>query len=352
MQNNKTNIIRRIISLTLALLMVLDCISLTAFADLLPSNPIPGKVTYNVSFKDKDGVTLVDQVVEKDQAAIWPDVPDVEGYSFAGWSSSVADMTPEKITGDVTFTATYKEMDKCRIVIHYVLDDEAATSAYPDYVAEVYKGEKVDLSVPSPSIAKDPTTGAELFVPKNDEDKVVTFKIDAISDPLTEKTVVYLAPTGNTYKVKILKQKLDAATYETVDTITITGKKAGSYSDAAADLGYLTYEGFTMQPVVNKIISHDGTTEVVVRYDRNLYTLFFDSQGGTDVNTQILPYGEPLSSHLTAIPTKTAYTFEKWVRSSDSADAAGLTMPKWKPGKNMGKPVRCYYQVPVSFKLQ
>ena len=28
-----------------------------------------------------------------------------------------------------------------------------------------------------------------------------------------------------------------------------------------------------------------------------------------------------------------------------------MSMPKWKPGKNMGKPVRCYYQVPVTFEL-
>ena len=26
------------------------------------------------------------------------------------------------------------------------------------------------------------------------------------------------------------------------------------------------------------------------------------------------------------------------------------SMPKWKPGKNMGKPVRCFYQVPVTFR--
>ena len=28
-----------------------------------------------------------------------------------------------------------------------------------------------------------------------------------------------------------------------------------------------------------------------------------------------------------------------------------MSMPKWKPGKNMGKPVRCWYQVPVTFRL-
>lgn len=30
---------------------------------------------------------------------------------------------------------------------------------------------------------------------------------------------------------------------------------------------------------------------------------------------------------------------------------AVMAMPKWKPGKSMGKPVRCWYQVPVTFKL-
>ena len=28
-----------------------------------------------------------------------------------------------------------------------------------------------------------------------------------------------------------------------------------------------------------------------------------------------------------------------------------MAMPKWKPGKDMGKPVRCSYQVPVTFRL-
>lgn len=27
-----------------------------------------------------------------------------------------------------------------------------------------------------------------------------------------------------------------------------------------------------------------------------------------------------------------------------------MAMPRWKPGKNMGKPVRCFYQVPVTFR--
>jgi protein TonB len=27
-----------------------------------------------------------------------------------------------------------------------------------------------------------------------------------------------------------------------------------------------------------------------------------------------------------------------------------MSMPNWRPGKNMGKPVRCFYQVPITFR--
>ena len=29
---------------------------------------------------------------------------------------------------------------------------------------------------------------------------------------------------------------------------------------------------------------------------------------------------------------------------------AVMSLPNWKPGRNMGEPVRCYYQVPVTFR--
>ena len=27
-----------------------------------------------------------------------------------------------------------------------------------------------------------------------------------------------------------------------------------------------------------------------------------------------------------------------------------LSMPRWKPGRNQGEPVRCYYQLPIYFR--
>ena len=31
---------------------------------------------------------------------------------------------------------------------------------------------------------------------------------------------------------------------------------------------------------------------------------------------------------------------------------AVMSLPNWKPGRNMGEPVRCYYQVPVTFRIE
>lgn len=28
-----------------------------------------------------------------------------------------------------------------------------------------------------------------------------------------------------------------------------------------------------------------------------------------------------------------------------------MSMPRWKPGKNLGKPIRCFYMVPVRFEV-
>ena len=27
-----------------------------------------------------------------------------------------------------------------------------------------------------------------------------------------------------------------------------------------------------------------------------------------------------------------------------------MSMPRWKPGRNMGKPVRCFFQIPITFR--
>lgn len=29
-----------------------------------------------------------------------------------------------------------------------------------------------------------------------------------------------------------------------------------------------------------------------------------------------------------------------------------MSMPRWKPGKNLGKPIRCFYMVPVRFEIE
>jgi subtilisin family serine protease len=57
---------------------------------------------YTVTFKDYDGSTLKEEVVEKGNSAIAPEDPQREGYSFTGWDNSF-----ENVTEDMTVTAQY-----------------------------------------------------------------------------------------------------------------------------------------------------------------------------------------------------------------------------------------------------
>lgn len=99
------------------------------------------------------------------------------------------------------------------------------------------------------------------------------------------------APWGRTvgYTVKHYQQGDDLETYTLIKTEFLTGI-ADKITVAAA----LPYKGFTARPFEQKSISEYGTTVVEIYYDRNTYTVTFDSNNGTgDIATQIFYYGVP-----------------------------------------------------------
>lgn len=65
----------------------------------------PEVVIYDVTFKDYDGKVLKTEKVESNKAATAPNEPTRSGYKFAGWDKKF-----DKITSNLTITATYKEI--------------------------------------------------------------------------------------------------------------------------------------------------------------------------------------------------------------------------------------------------
>ena len=72
--------------------------------------------TYHVTFTDGDGNTLNEQDVEEGKAAVAPDDPTKEGYTFKGWDTDFS-----KVTSDLTVNAIW-EKDK-KPVYHVVFTD-------------------------------------------------------------------------------------------------------------------------------------------------------------------------------------------------------------------------------------
>lgn len=107
------------------------------------------------------------------------------------------------------------------------------------------------------------------------------------------------------YTVKHLQQNVDGNGYTEVETQTLSGK-TGELTNAVAK----TYEGFTAQAVTQATIKADGSTVVEIKYDRNEYTINFDSNGGSTVDAITAKYGAAIT--VPAKPTKTGYVFEKW----------------------------------------
>ena len=124
---------------------------------------------------------------------------------------------------------------------------------------------------------------------------------------------MWIAGSDIVYKVEHYKQNIEDDNYTLVesDSENKTGT-IGTNTVAVAK----SYEGFTVNPFEQKTILADGSTTVKIYYTRNVYTVTFNANGGSYVETQIVKYEE--NATLPATPTKDGYVFVGWYTSSDN----------------------------------
>ena len=133
-----------------------------------------------------------------------------------------------------------------------------------------------------------------------------------------EEEVENLVPTGtitlyaqwilnpNTpYQVVHQKQKITLDGYDIAETENLTGT-----TDSTITPEVKTYEGFTSPSTQTTTIAGDGSTVVTYNYDREEYTVTFDTDGESEVADQTIIYGNKITKP--ADPTKTGYIFDNW----------------------------------------
>ena len=164
--------------------------------------------------------------------------------------------------------------------------------------------------------------------------KKVTVTDNAFTMPDSNVTVsaTFTAKTAS-YTVKHLQQNIADDNYTLKESETKTGKV-----NEAMAISVKSYEGFTMQ--AQAVTVTESGTEVEIKYDRKMFTVTFDPDGGTAVSPQTMRYEAKATKP--ADPTKSeermSYAFLGWYNGDTAFDfataiTADITLKaKWLKG--------------------
>ena len=246
-------------------------------------------VYYTVRFLDKDGNEITSQKIAAGQSATAPAAPDVDGYRFNGWDKKF-----DNVTENLDVQAIYVRIgDKVTYTINYQFSD--GTAASQPWVAQLEVGTEYSNTIASPKITGfTPDKASVEFSGTVEADQTITV---TYSGAEIEYTVQHMLQNAEN----------DEYTLDSANTETKTGT-VGLKTTAEAKT---TYDGFTaLQPISQATINADGSTVVNVYYNRNIYRLIWDTDGGSYEQPVDIRYGATIGKPDN--PTKLGYTFKEW----------------------------------------
>ncbi len=134
---------------------------------------------------------------------------------------------------------------------------------------------------------------------------------------LTNDQTLYAKWTPNTdtpYTVGHYHQNIIGDGYIPIDYETKTGETNTNVT--VDDMQPQVYEGFTenqAKRASSGTIAGDGSLALGYYYDRNTYTVTFNSNGGSDISPETIRYG----GTITTQPIKPGYNFAGWYKDAD-----------------------------------
>lgn len=246
---------------------------------------------YNVAFDADGGTAVAPATVEHGQTVATPSAPTREGYNFSGWAlAGAAYDFSAPVTGEITlvaqwtikhYTVTFLAADGSTVLSTETVDHgQAATPPTPPAgsATEIFAGWDRDFS----SVTDDMTVKATYS-----RRLVVTFKNEA----------------GN------LLETVYAPEGQAVPLPTLTAP-----------------EGYEIDKYLVGGVDYDVTTPldtdltIVVRWKIKVYTVTFDSAGGTDVADASVDHGSAVTEP--SAPTREGYNFVAWYLGGTAYDFA------------------------------
>lgn len=170
------------------------------------------------------------------------------------------------------------------------------------------------------------TTPVEEDTLVRDGDKIVGLTLpETITDNMRYAVLYEAAKVP--YTVKYMLQSLaDPDLYELKETKTYYAKTGTLLSQDTTP-----YEGFRQVAYKYPTVSGDGQMVLEIKYDREFYKIIFDLNGGIGVTDLYVQYGTPLPNINDLIPTRTGYTFQRWL---DANGSPVTELPATMPARN------------------
>lgn len=184
------------------------------------------------------------------------------------------------------------------VVIEYKYED--GTVAFDSYAASIEKGGSFNTTVAFPTIV-----GYLPYFGENSEStESYTIDLENVTENITY-TVTYKPTTVKYTVIHMLQNALDDnyEEFEKEEKYGLTGSEIYKCEKDITGFTSLNYEKIK--------IAADGSTEVVVYYDRNYYLLNFNLDGGYGVEPIYARYGTPIND--VGIPKKAGYEFGGWL---------------------------------------
>jgi len=257
------------------------------------------KTTYTVSFVSNGGSTVEDQTVNEGAVATAPLAPTLLGHTFGGWYSDSGWTSPYGFTAGVTGDLTlYAKWTKNSYTVSFNSDGGSLVSS-----------QSVDYGDTAAKPA-DPTRSGHAFSGwYSDAGHSQAY---SFTTPVTANVTLY-AKWIATYTVSFESNGGSAVGAQTVNEGAAAAAPANPIRSGHAFGGW--YSDSSLSEAYSFTTPVTGNITLYAKWTENSYTVSFDSNGGSVVNSQTVSPGNKAA--VPSAPTWKGYRFDGWYVSPD-----------------------------------
>ena len=265
--------------------------------------------TYTISFNTNGGsaVEAIDVVLTESTQVSAPAAPEKANFTFGGWYKESSFTTAfdfatdvPNLTSSITLYAKWNAIQR-KITFNTVggSDVEAIT---------FNQGESV-------TAPESPTkTGYEFAGWYTEAALTTAFNFATDSKLLTQDATLYAKWNINKYKVTFESNEGSAVEAQTIDYNAKVTKPADPKKDGHTFKGWYKDDEFATAFDFAKDVITAATT-LYAKWEANIYTVTFNSNGGTAIQAKTIRYGATIT--VLDKPTKTGYSFQGWFSDAE-----------------------------------